>query len=211
MIKILIALFVFIFGFILIISIFKRKKSLPCPSWLSFVLENPYMKSVSGSAVLISRMDIKPGMRILDIGCGPGRLTIPLAKHVGENGKVLALDIQEKMLQKLEKRIKENSLKNVEKILGGAGEGKIKEQNNFDKAILVTVLGEIPNKKRALEEIFEALKPEGILSITEIFPDPDFQRQSKVLRLATTAGFALDKKYGNIFAFTMNFIKPKII
>ena len=191
----------------MLISIIKRKRALPCPSWLTFLLENPYMNSVSGSSILIDRLGLKEGMRVLDVGCGPGRLTIPFAEYVGQNGEVVGLDIQEKMLQKLTKRIKDNNLTNVRLILGGAGQGKIQEENSFDRAVLITVLGEITDKKSALEEIFKALKPGGILSITEVFPDPDFQRQSRVLQLAAMVGFTLDKKYGNIFAFTMNFIK----
>lgn len=207
MLKIITTVFLTTFIFILTISITKRRRTLPCPSWLIFLLENPYMESKAGSSVLIDRIGLKEGMRVLDVGCGPGRLTIPLAKHVGTNGEIVALDIQEKMLRKLAERIKNNNLTNVRLILGGAGEGKIQEENSFDRAILVTVLGEIPDKESALKEIFKALKPKGILSITEVFPDPDFQRQSKVMRLANTVGFVLDKKYGNLFAFTMNFIK----
>jgi len=169
------------------------------------------MNSLAGSRILIERIGLKNGMRLLDVGCGPGRLTVPFAKCVGQRGEVVALDIQEKMLQKLKERIKNNNLTNVRFLLGGAGLGKIQEENGFDRAILVTVLGEIPDKKIALKEIFKALKPGGILSITEVFPDPDFQRQNKVLRLAAGVGFTLDKKYGNIFAFTMNFVKPKIV
>jgi ubiquinone/menaquinone biosynthesis C-methylase UbiE len=208
MLKIITIAFAISFIFILSISIIKRKRALPCPSWLTILLENPYMNKVAGSSILIDRMGLKGGMRVLDVGCGPGRLTIPLAKHVGPKGEVVALDIQEKMLQKLEERIKNNHLSNVRLLLGDVGKGKILEENSFDCAILVTVLGEIPDKKSALKEIFKALKPEGILSVTEVLPDPDFQKQSKVLRLAAAVGFVLVKKYGNILTFTMNFIKP---
>jgi ubiquinone/menaquinone biosynthesis C-methylase UbiE len=208
MLRIIAFVFIVIFLFVLTIGLIKRKRSFPCPSWLTFLLENPYMESKAGSSVLIERIGLKEGMRVLDVGCGPGRLTIPFAEHVGVKGDVVALDIQERMLKKLVRRVKDNSIANVRFVLGGAGQGKIQEENSFDRAVLVTVLGEIQDKKGALEEIFKALKPGGILSVTEVFPDPDFQRQSKVLRLAATAGFVLDRKYGNIFTFTMNFIKP---
>lgn len=211
MLKIIAAILVIIFSLILTASIIKKKRALPCPSWLTFLLENPYMESLAGSSVLIERIDLKEGMRVLDVGCGPGRLTIPFAKYIGQSGEVVALDIQKKMLQKLVERIKNNNITNVRFILGGAGQEKIQEKNSFDRAVLVTVLGEIPNKKSALKEIFNALKPGGLLSITEVFPDPDFLRQGKVFQLATTAGFTLEKKYGNRFAFTMNFIKPNIV
>jgi ubiquinone/menaquinone biosynthesis C-methylase UbiE len=208
MLRITISIFIVIFLFVLTVSLIKRKRAFPCPSWLTFLLENPFMESKAGSSVLIERIGLKEGMRVLDVGCGPGRLTIPFAEHVGINGEVVALDIQEKMLQKLMRRVKTNNIANVRFILGGVCQGKIQEENRFDRAVLVTVLGEIQDKESALEEIFKALKPGGILSVTEVFPDPDFQRQSKVLRLAATAGFALDGRYGNKFTFTMNFIKP---
>lgn len=211
MLRITVLVFISASLLVFAISLIKRKRALPCPFWLTFLLENPYMESKAGSSILIDRIGLNEGMRVLDVGCGPGRLTIPFAKKVGVNGEVVALDIQSKMLQKLKERIKTNKLNNVRCILGGAGQGKIQEDNSFDRTVLVTVLGEILDKKSALEEIFKALKPGGILSVTEVFPDPDFQRQSKVLQLAGAAGFALDKKYGNIFTFTMNFIKPNSV
>ncbi len=193
---------------IIIVIAIRRKKPFPCPSCLSFFLENPYMKSVAGSTLLIKRMDLHPGMRVLDVGCGPGRLTIPMAKLVGQTGEVVALDIQENMLKKLKKRIETNELNNVKTILGGAGQGHLKKTNYFDRAILVTVLGEIPDKKKALAEIFQALKPNGILSITEVVPDPDYQRKKAVLKLTDNVGFVLDSKYSKFLSYTMNFLKP---
>ncbi len=193
--------------YIVTITVIKRKKSMPCPWWLSFILENPYMEWVAGSSLLIKRAVLKTGMSVLDVGCGPGRLTIPFARYVGSTGKVVALDIQENMLQKLEKRIKDNSLTNIETVLGGAGEGKLQDENSIDCAFLVTALGEISDKEKALKEIYNVLKPGGILSITEVFPDPDYQRSKTVLRLANKAKFALVRKYGNIMSFTMIFIK----
>ena len=194
---------------VIIICIVRRKKPFPYPSYLSFFLENPYMKSVAGSALLIKRMDLQPGMRVLDVGCGPGRLTIPMAKQVGQTGEVFALDIQANMLKKLKKRIESNQLKNVKTILGGAGQGQLKKTNYFDRAILVTVLGEIPDKRKALEEIFSALKPNGILSITEVLPDPDYQRKKTVIKMTDSIGFVLKSKYSKLLSYTMNFIKPE--
>jgi len=165
------------------------------------------MEWIAGSSLLIKRAGLKTGMSVLDVGCGPGRLTIPFARYVGSTGKVIALDIQEKMLQKLEKRIKDNNLTNIETILGGAGEGKIQGEYSIDCAFLVTVLGEISDKEKALEEIYNVLKPGGVLSITEVLPDPDYQSSKTVMHLADKAGFDIAKKYGNIMSFTMIFTK----
>jgi ubiquinone/menaquinone biosynthesis C-methylase UbiE len=70
------------------------------------------------------------------------------------------------------------------------------------------VLGEIPDKQAALREIHGALKPGGILSVTELLPDPHYQPQGKVRRLAAGAGFRLQARHGTWFAFTLNFQKP---
>jgi ubiquinone/menaquinone biosynthesis C-methylase UbiE len=98
-------------------------------------------------------------------------------------------------------------LSNVQLIHGGAGEGLL-EPGAFDRALLVTVLGEIPRRETALQEIYGALVPGGLLSITEIFPDPHYQPRRTVRRLALAAGFQEQQAYGSWLAFTLNFCKP---
>ncbi len=61
----------------------------------------------------------------------------------------------------------------------------------------------------ALRHCCEALKPGGLLSITEILPDPHFQSRATVRRLAETAGFQLRAIHGNWRFFTANFVKPE--
>ena len=77
-----------------------------------------------------------------------------------------------------------------------------------DRALLVTVLGEIPNREAALKEIFDALKPGGILSVTEVIYDPHFQSRDTILKLAGSAGFKEKAFFGNRYAFTLNLEKP---
>ena len=137
----------------------------------------------------------------------PGRLTIPVARAVEPGGEVVALDIQEGMLDRLRKGVDATGLKNIRPILGGIGQAEI-ESNSFDRALLVTVLGEIPDREAALREIYRILKPGGILSITEIFPDPHYQTRFTVRTLCEAAGFQLAKEFGHVLAFTMNWIKP---
>ncbi len=72
----------------------------------------------------------------------------------------------------------------------------------------MTVLGEIPDRESALSEIFAALKPGGILSVTEVIFDPHFQRRGTVAELAKAAGFRERAMFGNRFAYTLHFEKP---
>jgi ubiquinone/menaquinone biosynthesis C-methylase UbiE len=187
-----------------------RRHALPCPFWLSWLLENPFMNSVAGAEAILNRLTVEPGMKVLDVGCGPGRLTIPAARRVGGDGEVTALDIQPEMLRRVQKKLDAMALTNVRLIRAGAGEGKV-GRNRFDRALLVTVLGEIPDRKAALIEIFQALKPGGILSITEVLPDPDFQTPGTVRRLASEVGFEEQAYFNGFPAFTIHLRKPEVL
>ncbi len=60
------------------------RSSIPCPSWLSWLVEldNPFLKNNSAREIIL-HLSLRPGMKVLDFGCGPGRLTIPVAKQNG--------------------------------------------------------------------------------------------------------------------------------
>jgi ubiquinone/menaquinone biosynthesis C-methylase UbiE len=169
-------------------------------------LDNPFTKT-NRAAVIIQRLDLQPGMAVLDVGCGPGRLTIPIARQVGQQGEVVAMDIQAGMLQRAREKARAANLTNIRFLQAGAGDGKL-GRNQFDRSLLVTVLGEIPDREAALREIFNALKPGGILSVTEIIFDPHFQTRNTVGRLARTVGFQEKALHGNRIAFTLNLEKP---
>lgn len=145
-------------------------------------------------------------MAVLDVGCGPGRITVPVAEKVGRQGSVVAVDIQAGMLRRAEEKAKKAGVSNVRFVQAAAGEGRL-EKNHFDRALLVTVLGEIPNRDVAMKEIFDALKLGGILSVTEIIFDPHFQRRSTIRNIAERAGFLEKRFFGNAIAYTLHFEK----
>lgn len=187
-----------------------RRKSLPCPSWLSWMVEldNPFTKT-NRAHVIIEYLQLEPGMSVLDAGCGPGRLTIPIAIKLANNGTVTAMDIQVDMLRKVKEKANLKNLKNINYINAGLGYGKL-EANKYDRVLLVTVLGEIPDQHAALSEIFYALKQGGILSITEVIFDPHFQTRGHVRKLAAESGFKEKDIFGSRIAFTMHLEKPNL-
>ena len=199
--------FVFAIAFATGWRLLSRRRLVPCPSSLAWLLENPVMERVSGSAALIERANVQPGMKVLDAGCGPGRLTIPLARQVGALGEVVALDAQVSMLSKLKVRLFRHGLTNVRMVHAPLGTGALAGEQ-FDRAFLVTVLGEIPDQQKALSEIFELLRPGGILSVSEVLPDPHYQRRSVVRRLALGTGFTPEEVYHNYRSYTMNLTRP---
>ena len=197
----------FVAGAVLV-CLHRRHHRHPCPWWLSVLLDNPYMNAVVGARRLLDRIGLAPGMRVLDVGCGPGRIAIPAAERVAPDGEVVALDVQPQMLRKLEARCAERGLTNVRTVLGDVCEAAL-EEAYFDRALLVTVLGELPDPEAALRAMGAALKPGGVLSVTEALPDPDYQTGARVRRLCESAGLRLERTYDAALAFTMNFAKPR--
>lgn len=185
-----------------------RRQSLPCPVWLRWLVEldNPFTKT-NRAAFIVETLALSPGMTVLDAGCGPGRLTVPLARSVGSSGRVVALDIQSGMLARVKSKTEAAGLFNVEFVAAALGEGKL-PANHFDRVVLVTVLGEIPNPAAALAELFSALKPGGVLAVVEVIFDPHFQSRRSVTHLAVSTGFRERIFLGHSLAYVINFEKP---
>lgn len=197
-----------IVGFGLLWRLLSRRYRMPCPASFAWLVEGGgVMDRIAGSALLLDRLGLEPGMKVLDAGCGPGRLTIPAARRVGPEGAVLAVDVQPAMLRRTREKAAAAGLGNVQLLEAPLGGGRIAPAT-FDRALLVTVLGEIPDRDAALAEIFAALKPGGVLSVTEILPDPHYQRRATVRRLAEAAGFRPDRTFGRPWAYTLNLVKP---
>jgi ubiquinone/menaquinone biosynthesis C-methylase UbiE len=184
-----------------------RRRSLPCPVWLRWFVEldNPFTPT-HRAATIIEHLELEPDMEVLDVGSGPGRVAVPLAQRVPQ-GEVVAIDIQEGMLRRAKEKAESAHVSNIRFVQAGAGEGKL-GRNRFDRALLVAVLGEIPNQRAALQEVFDALKPGGVLSVTEVIFDPHFQSRGKVTRLAEAVGFREHRFFGTRLAFTLNLQKP---
>jgi ubiquinone/menaquinone biosynthesis C-methylase UbiE len=183
-----------------------RVWSLPCPTLLAWTLESGLSDRIAGTTVTLERIGLRPGQRVLEIGPGPGRLLIPAARRVLPGGEVVGIDIQPGMIDRLQRRAKAADVTNLTAILGDATQSLVTEAS-FDVVFLVTVLGEIPDRAAALAQCFLALKPGGVLSITELFTDPHYQRRSTVKRLGESAGFRLASIHGGWWRYTANFVK----
>lgn len=184
-----------------------RRHALPCPSWLSWMVDGSVGESILRTNETLRRMGVAPGQRILEIGPGPGRLLVPAAKIVGSSGHAVGLELQPKMADKLRRRAQEESVDNLTVIVGDATTAPI-DPASFDLVYLCTVLGEIPDRLTALKRAFAALNPGGRLSITEIILDPHYQRQSILAQLCAEAGFEHEETLGHWTHFTANFRKP---
>jgi ubiquinone/menaquinone biosynthesis C-methylase UbiE len=185
-----------------------RRHPLPCPVWMKGLLDFPSGRGMSArTQKTIRHMDLRPGMNVLDAGCGPGRLTIPAAAEVGPRGEVTAIDIQEGMLLAAQERAHEAGFANIRFLRVALGDGMLAPAR-YDRAVLVTVLGEIPDREAAFRDLFAALRPGGILVVEETIRDPHFQPRGTVRRLAAAAGFLEKEFFGNRFSFTITLVKP---
>ena len=79
----------------------------------------------------------------------------------------------------------------------------------YDRAFLVTVLGEVPDGGTAMRALHGALRAGGLLAVTEALPDPDYQSPRTVRGLAVATGFELASARVHWFAFTTVFRKPR--
>ena len=184
-----------------------RVWSLPCPSLVAWALESPFYRRITGTEKTLERIGLKPGQRVLEVGPGPGRLLISAAQRVLPDGQVVGIDIQPGMIERLKARAKAANIMNLTAILGDATQPIVPEAS-FDVAFLVTTLGEIPDRAAALDQCFRALKSGGVLSVSEMLPDPHYQSQATVKRLAEAAGFRIQSVVGGSWLFTANFVKP---
>jgi ubiquinone/menaquinone biosynthesis C-methylase UbiE len=195
--------FFWLFGLKLILK-FMKKGSAPCPASLSWIVDLPirrrYMRPV------LDRVGLQTGETVLELGPGPGAFTVDAARRLGPDGKLIVVDIQPEMIAQVEARVREAGLTNVETHVADAYDLPI-EDDCVDRAFLVTVLPEIPNPVRGLEEVYRVLKPGGVFSTTEEFLDPDYPRRETTIAWAEAADFELIESFGNVWVYTLNFQK----
>jgi ubiquinone/menaquinone biosynthesis C-methylase UbiE len=178
--------------------------SAPCPASLDWLVDNPVRRYYMGP--VLDRVGIRPGEHVLELGPGPGIFTVEAARRVGPEGRLVAVDIQPEMIAQVEKRVREAGLSNVETQVSDAYHLPLDDES-VDRAFLVTVLPEILDRQRALAELRRVLKPDGALSITEEFLDPDYPLAQTTIRWAKEAGFKLAERHGNWWVYTLNFRK----
>ena len=117
-------------------------------------------------STLLKVLRIKPGQTVCDMGCGNGFYTLQLAKLVGDEGRVLAVDIQPEMLHLLQERAKADGVENIQLIEGTAVDPKLPKAG-VDLVLLVDVYHEFSHPEQMLKAMRESLKPGGRIALVE--------------------------------------------
>jgi ubiquinone/menaquinone biosynthesis C-methylase UbiE len=182
----------------------KLQGGAPCPFALAWIVDNPLRQRYMAKA--LDRIGIRPGERVLELGPGPGAFSVDAARRAEPGGSLVAVDIQPQMIAAVEEKARQTGVTNIETHVASAYDLPL-EDGSVDRAFLVTVLPEIPDRHRALLELHRVLKPGGLLSITEEFLDPDYPLARTTIRRAQAAGFELAERHGNWWVYTLNFHK----
>lgn len=178
----------------------------PMPQFLANLIDNPLRRRIQPPAEMPLRHGIMPGMAVLEVGPGNGRYTIETARRVGSAGKVVTIDIEPKMIERVRQRAQADGMTNLEAKVADAYNLPF-DDGSFDAIYMITVIGEIPEPERAMQEFSRVLSPSGTLAFSEVLTDPDYPRARTLIRLAGTANFRLKKKLGNFFSYTLLFEK----
>jgi uncharacterized protein len=154
---------------------------------------------------LASRLALTVPSNVLEVGAGAGFYSLEVARRIPE-GRLELLDVQPEMLKKAQRKLEAEGLTNAGYTLTDAGKLPFKE-DSFDVIFLVTVRGEIKAQKAFLSEAYWVLKPRGIFSVSEHYPDPDFSPVAKVKRLVVKERFEYLEHCGPRWSYTVNFRK----
>ncbi len=115
---------------------------------------------------VVSELKIPEGATVVDLGAGVGYFTWRLAKQVGPNGKVIAVDIQEGMLDLLRQNLADRDITNTDTVLGSPDNPHL-PVGAVDLVLLVDVYHELAEPEKTMEHVRRSLKPDGRVAIIE--------------------------------------------
>jgi ubiquinone/menaquinone biosynthesis C-methylase UbiE len=178
--------------------------------WVT-TLEGP--QRVAGQKIdeVLAGLSLKPGMTVADIGAGSGLFSRPLAKTVAPAGKVYAVDIQQDLLDHIDKRDKEENIRNVRTVLGEFNDPKLPAKD-VDVAFINDVLHHIQNRAAYLKALGTYIRPSGRIAIIEMNKDdPNTPHKAQpellvgrdeILKWMSDAGFKLVQEHPDLFPGT---------
>lgn len=156
-----------------------------CPSWLARTLDNPIRRLIHSPDKILEGY-INLGQTVLDLGCGSGTFTIAMARMVGEAGRVIAVDLQDEMLQMVKQKAVKDGLDS--RITTHKSEpDRIGISDKVDFALAFYMVHEVTDVDAFLREVSSLLKPSGKLLIAEPLihvSESSFKKTVDAVRLA---------------------------
>lgn len=162
-----------------------------CPWWLGYTFDNPLRRLVHDPKKILGDF-VKPGQTAVDIGCGLGYFSIALAKIVGPRGKVIALDIQQQMIRRANRRAERHGIASqIDFRLCKPGHLGVKGPVDFVLAFWVA--HEVDDRENLFIEVRSFLQPQGHLLIVEPKGHVSASRFADTAELARNVGFKTSK------------------
>ena len=170
-------------------------KKYVCPWWLCFTFDNPLRKLFHNPIQILSPY-VHQGNTAIDIGPGMGYFSLPMAELVGSGGRVIAIDIQQKMLSALTARAKKKGVSDrIQTHLAGPDSLGYHEKADFILAFWM--VHEVPDQERFLSEINDLMKPQGLFLLVEPVIHVSKKSFQLTIGAAQKTGFVI-KKYPEI-------------
>ncbi len=186
------------------VVIWRRARPAPMPGIFDFTLDSGFRRRHFSPEVAAERHGLVPGMRVLEVGPAGGYLTRAARERIQPDGRLVCIDLQLPLLRKLRRRL---GAITPPLVCSDASRLPFREAS-FDLVFVVEVMGEIPDKPRALLEFRRILRPGGTLAVSEAaLLDPDYVRFPVLMRLATAAGFEPREGFAEWFQYTQRFAR----
>ncbi|HLA84562.1 MAG TPA: class I SAM-dependent methyltransferase [Thermoguttaceae bacterium] len=159
-----------------------------CPWWAAaFTIDPPGRKWVHDPQKIVGPY-VVPGMTVMDVGCGVGWFTIPMARMVGEHGRVIAVDLQPQMLAITQRRAEKAGVAaRIE--MHRCERNRLGVDVKADFALVFAMLHEVPDADRLLGEVRDVLNPGGKLLLAEPPIHVTAKKFAREVALAEAAGF----------------------
>ncbi len=179
------------------------------PHQFADMLDHPWRLRYREPADTVGILGISAGMTLLDLGCGTGTFTVEMARMVGADGVIHALDLQRSLLSRAQSRMQEAAVA-AQVFFHHSGAYQLPlENSSVDLAILIATLPQIPNKAQALAEVRRVLKPGARLAVSEELPDPAYVPPQVTRQSVEAAGFLFAGQSGSPFCYTQLFLNDK--
>ncbi|HEY9855412.1 MAG TPA: class I SAM-dependent methyltransferase [Stenomitos sp.] len=183
----------------------RRRWPTPLPATLSWLSSRPLALRMPDVPWIRDALELERGMHVLAMGAGLAALCEPIAVAVGTEGRLVVSDRSEAMLHRLVERVGE--LTNLTTVAADPRELPCAD-GMFDRILLGSGLGGVPEPARVLREVFRLLKPRGQLVVAEDALDLDFLSERTVTTLALRAGFTLCARQGGAWRYLLVFERP---
>jgi len=157
--------------------------------------DNPILPLVRNPYKLLNVAGLKKGQKVVEVGCGPGFFTIPAARIVGEEGRIYAIDVHPRAVDRVKKKVEKAALKNVTPLCINASNTGL-PGGSVDLAFLFGLRSIAGGLESVIFELHRLLKPGGILSFEKTRGS-----EGELLKEVEQGGFAYTGKRGRIALF----------